>query len=455
MSGHELPSPLATAYFQPHSRGDRSLPGMTIKRLSTKAARSVGFPSAYFLGFCWGLIIACVPLADFISRPPREDLAEYSFDLIRDAPQALTVLVPALLLLSGVPVAVAALRFGIDFRKSGLYPAIALCNVLVIAASLVGLSAGTAAYVVLVAYCFTLATALSAIALEVDDFLTGLLSAVAIGIAAVMLLMIWDGNYSYGRLMGRSGPNYWGMNALTAFFAALALRSFPLKISIMALATLVAYLCQSRGTIMAIAAGAGVVWLLALYQTNGFQRVLLVVATIVAVAVTVIAFSDFIFTKLLLMQDRERGMGSGGTGRYLAWVQTFDAFTQHPWFGVGYRQHERYLTAASSSHNAYLAALADTGLFGFTTYLALMLGGAVMAVRKAILRPGRICIAAAGFTCAFLTIGLVERVGLATGNAMGLVMIYATAWAFRSDGVRTSPRVRIAHRIPPSGKGSM
>jgi O-antigen ligase len=423
-----------------------------MRRPSRSKPRAAPSP-AYLLGCVWGLLVGCIPLADFLSRPARTGLAEYNYDLIREAPPILSAVLMGSLLLSAIPVLLAALRSGVDFAKAGFYPILALCMVLVIAVSLIGSAPSTVGYIIVVTYCFALATTLSALATDAEDMVRGLLSGVAVGIAIAMSLMVWDGNYSYGRLMGRSGPNYWGMNALTAFFAAFAIRNLAVRIAIIGCALAVVLLCQSRGAMMAIAAGSSMLWFLFAYHASSRQRLILIGVTTLIIVAVALAGYDVIADKLLLVNDRGRGVDSDGTGRFAAWVQAFELFQQSPWFGIGYRQHERFITVASSAHNAYLATLAEMGLFGLVLYLGLMLGGAVLAVRKALARRGDVQFAIAGFAVAFLVVGVVERVGMTTGNAMSLIMIYSSAWAFRREAM--ARRIRWVHGEVPSAAAAM
>lgn len=372
-------------------------------------------------------------MADFLARPPRQDLEEYNFAIIRDAPPGLSAVIALILLLNAIPVVLAARSGRLDFRQSGAFPAVALLNILVIMASLTGLGeAQTLVYFVLVPFAFAVATGMSACASGARDLVGGLLSGIAVGIGVTLLVMIRDGNFSYGRLMGRSGPNYWGMNAVAVFFASLALRSVPLKAVTMGVALGAIYLCQSRGAMVALAIGSGVVWL-ALFWHAARYRLLLIGLPLAVGIVGLLLFNDFIAAKLLLLDNKDRGVESGGTGRFAAWLQAIDLFLNQPILGVGYRQHEKYITAASSAHNAYLAVLAEMGLFGIVAYLLLMLGGAILATRKAFRRFDRVHLAAAGLTWGFLIVGMIERVGLTTGNALSLTMLYVTAWSYRRE----------------------
>jgi O-antigen ligase len=59
----------------------------------------------------------------------------------------------------------------------------------------------------------------------------------------------------------------------------------------------------------------------------------------------------------------------------MAWKWTWDLFVHNPVLGVGFRAHEYLLKADSSSHNGYLATLAEIGVFGFLGALFLVARG--------------------------------------------------------------------------------
>jgi len=71
----------------------------------------------------------------------------------------------------------------------------------------------------------------------------------------------------------------------------------------------------------------------------------------------------------------DRGFGSGATGRVEAWKWTWELFARNPILGVGFRSHEFLLKTDSSSHNGYLATLAEIGILGFLGLLFLVARG--------------------------------------------------------------------------------
>ena len=78
---------------------------------------------------------------------------------------------------------------------------------------------------------------------------------------------------------------------------------------------------------------------------------------------------------VLWPKHSDRGISSGATGRVMAWKWTWDLFVHNPVLGVGFRAHEYLLKADSSSHNGYLATLAEIGVLGFLGVLFLVARG--------------------------------------------------------------------------------
>ena len=101
------------------------------------------------------------------------------------------------------------------------------------------------------------------------------------------------------------------------------------------------------------------------------------IALILAVGVTIV-YGDLVFKSLdrfYALSSADRGLGSGASGRVEAWKWTWDLFVRNPVLGVGFRAHEFLLKVDSSSHNGYLATLAEIGMFGFLSVLFLIVRG--------------------------------------------------------------------------------
>jgi O-antigen ligase len=116
------------------------------------------------------------------------------------------------------------------------------------------------------------------------------------------------------------------------------------------------YLTDSRGSLLALLAVMGVyVW-----QTRG----MFVAGTLGAAAVGVLLALPSRFNEI----DVEE---ASAQGRVDSWYEGMQMFQQHPLFGVGPDMYSDYhhLTA----HNSFVLVLAETGIVGFTLWLAFVL----------------------------------------------------------------------------------
>ena len=146
---------------------------------------------------------------------------------------------------------------------------------------------------------------------------------------------------------------------------------------------------------------------------------------------------------LLKLDDPYRGIGNGATGRDELWRCAFDLWWNHPLFGVGFRMHEAFMPVSYSAHNAYIAMLADTGLFGFLWYMALLITAWVGMFRLSDPRTRRLAI---GLIASYTIVGLFERRAINGANPMSLMFLMASMVILR-DGSLERMR-RVAERRP-------
>jgi O-antigen ligase len=164
------------------------------------------------------------------------------------------------------------------------------------------------------------------------------------------------------------------------------------------------------------------------------RNALLIVVGVVLAGLLVFVFGgDFIAHKILLVDDQYRGAGSKGSGRLIIWSETLNLIAAHPLFGVGLRQSEQYLHAAASTHNAYLAALAEQGVIGLAVYLSLMVGATVRALRKVLKTYTPQNLVIFGYLVFFLVIGLFEQYSYQSGNSFSLIGMVAAALSWRLE----------------------
>lgn len=383
------------------------------------------------IGAVWGGLLALIPFYDYALRPRYEGSALY---------QSVNHVVPAIAILSTATLSVAvgfsfasAWLLGVDYRRQALMIALALA--LTVLAALSGLTANAPVMPLIILMLFlayTMAVNFGALEPWAPTF-TGLATA-ATGLFIVGdLLALTSRDFTWGRLGGHAGPNYWGMVSGSALMLCLCVRPAWLRIPVVLVACLTLYLAQARGSIVGAAAGAAAMAAVRLARTPLRQALIALAAAGLGIVLVLIFGGDFIAHRVLLVDDQYRGVASNGSGRLLVWAETLNVIAAHPLFGVGLRQHEQYLHAVSSAHNAYLAAAAEQGLIGLTVYLVLMAGGTLRALIKAVQEGSAERLVLMGYLVFLLTIGLFEQYSYQTGNTFSLIGMIAAALSWRQE----------------------
>lgn len=259
-------------------------------------------------------------------------------------------------------------------------------------------------------------------------------------LVSTLSLMIALGLFEFtnGRLASRAGPTYWGIICIITISFAPVIRSILLRSFIYALSGLILILASARGAMIASMFAIIAQFLLHIRMAAPRRQIYFYMVGVLGVMALPLG-APLLADKLLALSDRERGIGSGATGRAEAWAQAWNLFHDHPFWGIGYRQHEKYITVATSAHQAYLAMLAEMGAVGLTLYLVFLLGGTVRMALRAWKKPNSTNIAAAAFLCAYVIIGFTENMALATGLPLPLTMLFISAYAWSRDpGTRRS-----------------
>jgi len=394
------------------------------------ATRDIAAPSRW-LGRIWGLWLALFSLASFTLRPPpvrnTVDLDQY-----RDPGPKLAIALLILAMACVGPAIWAALTMGVDFRRIKFLaiPVFLVC--LSIPLSFLMQGDPSAILYIVVVYTVLVAGMLSAACnADFEVAMGSLMSTVAVTQALMLVWVIKDHDYFYGRLFGRVQPNYWGEVAEAVVAGAIAMRGWVWRLGVAGIGLYVIYATQSRGSMVAVAVALVAAFIL--YTVTSRRRAQLWIAAVLVSVFVGVAGSGFIANDLFKMSDPRRGTTSGLTGRSAAWSETLDLIAANPWVGVGYRQHEKYLHSESSAHNAYLATMADTGVIGFFAYMLFVVGGLWRWVIKNLTRPSLVTLACAAYILSFLVDGLFEREALNTGNAFSQLMILLSIWAWRQD----------------------
>jgi O-antigen ligase len=234
-----------------------------------------------------------------------------------------------------------------------------------------------------------------------------------------------------GRLtFGMAQPNTLAIVSFGALACCLAIPNLILRIALVTLNLIIILETQGRGSLLAAAITVGAYLTLTnLHATRrtrlwAFTQLASVVCGLAVLAVYWREIVDAV-SALLFIEDRYRGVGSGFTGRTDAWQEAYQLFADNPIFGVGFRVHGDYMSGViKSAHNGYLSMLADAGVVGLTTALALI---AVCSWRllKMARQGDRTAIIGFSFILGYLFVAIFERLLINFGSATSTLM-----WVF-------------------------
>jgi len=383
------------------------------------------------IGAVWGGLLTLIPFYDYFLRPNYEGSSLYQS--VNHVVPAIAVLSTATLLAAVGFSFVAAWIVGVDYKRQTYMAGLSMT--LTVLAGLSGMTANAAVMPLVILTLFlAYVMAVNFGALDEWEPVFDSFAATAVVIFIVGdLLALTSHDFTWGRLGGHAGPNYWGMVSGSALILCLCLRPAWLRIPVVLVACLTLYLAQARGSIIGASAGALAMGLIKLMRVPTRNALMMVVLAAIAGVLVFIFGSGFIAHKVLLVDDQYRGVASNGSGRLIGWAETLNVISAHPLFGVGLRQHEQYLHAVSSAHNAYLAAAAEQGLIGLAVYLFLMVGAAIRALFKVLEQYTRQRVVLFGYLVFLLVIGLFEQYSYQTGNSFSLIGMVAAALSWRLE----------------------
>ena len=267
-----------------------------------------------------------------------------------------------------------------------------------------------------------------------EGLLISLCPPYAILSAGFLVFINLTGEYVWGRLTAGLQPNTWGAIALSVGIAAFGIRNRLIAIACWMAALLTIYDASSRSSMVGLAfAGVlfGWYWLVHSHHGHISWRVAATVVGVSACTYLVISFSDLL-ENMLYINDPQRGLGSGFTGRDEAWSEAIDLWLSAPILGVGFRKHEELMVVTRlSSHNGYLAMLADTGIVGLSVYVMFIVQSVIAAMSR--IGSNKLRYLILGAIVSYATSALFERRALNTGNAFSIFFIMACYVALRQS----------------------
>jgi O-antigen ligase len=192
------------------------------------------------------------------------------------------------------------------------------------------------------------------------SYIYSIISAIAI------LYYIYYGNPAQVRMEGLLNPNSLAMYAVSGALITLILRNRLLLILLCPFFFFIIILSGSRASLISLCIGV-LAYLVIQYEKPKNVQVSYFFFILASLLYLLSQYYDVVWQSIsstLALDDSYRGLGTGFTGRDIAWAEAWNIFLENPLFGVGYRAHERIMTTQSSAHNGYLATLAELGLFG-------------------------------------------------------------------------------------------
>lgn len=265
--------------------------------------------------------------------------------------------------------------------------------------------------------------------------------------AAFLLWITMTGEHVWGRLQAHGiAPDWWGLMGAGLAMAALAHRSRVLMVVCVAIGFWVTYDASARSNMMTIIAGLCVVGTLELRAVRGHRLLMggvMSLAGLVVLMMFLPQISDVVtnaVVQTLQLNNPGRGLGSGFTGRTAIWQEILGIWLKHPFFGVGFHQHQMLTADHLEAHQVYLAMLADTGVFGLIWYVCFIAYSFFCALQ---INEPRLRNVVVGSIVAYATIGFADARGLSSGNPTSLYFEMCCFYAMRYASLR-----RVARSTP-------
>lgn len=245
------------------------------------------------------------------------------------------------------------------------------------------------------------------------------------------------------RLGGGKGilnPASFALITMSVFVTAMMIRRAIIRLAILVGMGTVIYLTGTRASAVAALIGLAVTLFLR-RRTAGTEGHVVLVFCVLVGGVVAAYYGDAVTrgaSDFFAIQDRHRGLESGGSGRLETWKATWNLFLSHPILGVGFRTHEALLKINSSAHNGYLALLAEIGVIGFTAILCVTLSG-LWNIRRRIQDPSQAFSYSVllGLACGYLVLAIFERYFINAGNPTSLLFLLSILSPAPSEEIET------------------
>jgi O-antigen ligase len=247
-------------------------------------------------------------------------------------------------------------------------------------------------------------------------------------------LVLWLAWHDYrpgvrlGQYNGILNPNSLSLVAVSMAVAACVIANLPLRLLAIAPGVIVIWMTGSRASAIAVIVAWAIVFLV-MQQGKSWVRKLFVTSMVALLVVVVGAAVPELpkqMDRFFAVNDAQRGLNSGATGRVQTWAETLNLAFDHPLTGVGFRAHEGFLKTNTSAHNGYLATLAEIGFLGFGCVIALVVTGIVNLMRvQPDLMWRRVQAVLLGLAVGYLALAMFARYLINIGNPTSLLFLLA------------------------------
>jgi O-antigen ligase len=122
-----------------------------------------------------------------------------------------------------------------------------------------------------------------------------------------------------------------------------------------------------------------------------------------------------IFSDIFLLNDEYRGLDSGFSGRDIRWNAAINSWFDNYLFGIGFGESTNFL--GYTIDNAYLSALLELGLFGFSLYISLI----IFSLYLSFTRKSKFNLV---FLLVYAIYGIFEKRYFSVGNPYSIMFIF-------------------------------
>lgn len=196
-------------------------------------------------------------------------------------------------------------------------------------------------------------------------------------VSLTILLLV---NGLNGRTLGWAPPNSLGKAAFVGIVCAAA-SNLRFKYLIMLLHFIFLILLTSRGMLLSSVIFI-FIFLYASREVNTKSVILSTVSSTTLISIVSLfqvatgarITVESIGSSIMMLNDPDRGLGSGLTGRLEYWARGLDLITHRPLFGYGFRTRgatESFSITEQSAHSGFINLTIDLGIFGLFLFFIL------------------------------------------------------------------------------------